>query len=249
MRRPRATWSEPAQARRQAIPTRARPSCAESWPTTATATTCSTTRSIGDDRYDALLDELRAIEAAHPELLTPDSPTQRVGGEPVSALEKVHAPAADAVARERAQRRGAERLDRAHARATSAREGIEDPAFEYVVEPKVDGLAISLLYEDGVLVRGATRGNGEVGEDVTHNLRTDRARSRCGSRTRRRCSRCAARSTSRSPTSSRSTCERAEAGLSTFMNPRNSAAGAIRQLDPTTVGRAAAVDLGLRRSA
>ena len=79
-----------------------------------------------------------------------------------------------------------------------AREGIEDPEFEYVVEPKIDGLAISLLYRDGLFERGATRGNGEIGEDVTHNLRTIR-RSRCGwiSRTRRRWSRSAARSTCR----------------------------------------------------
>ena len=126
---------------------------------------------IGDDDYDALLDELRALEAAHPELVTPDSPTQRVGGEPVSSLPKVRH---EIPMLSLANARSEEELRAwvARMRAHLAREGIEDPAFEFVAEPKIDGLAISLLYEDGVLVRGATRGNGEVGEDVTHNLRT-----------------------------------------------------------------------------
>ena len=84
-----------------------------------------------------------------------------------------------------------------------AREGIEDPAFAYVAEPKIDGLAISLLYRDGVLERGATRGNGEIGEDVTHNLRTIRDDPAAHRRTRRRCSRSAARSTCRCRTSRR----------------------------------------------
>jgi len=185
---------------------------------------------IGDDAYDALLDELRGIEAEHPELLTPDSPTQRVGAEPVSKLEKVRHPQP---LFSLANARSSEELRAWIARMRShlAREGIEDPAFEYVAEPKIDGLAISLIYRDGVLERGATRGNGEVGEDVTHNLRTipsiplrfDDA-----------------------PPSIEIRGEvymalsdftalnerRAERGLSTFMNPRNSAAGTIRQLDP-----------------
>ncbi len=185
---------------------------------------------IGDDEYDALLDELRAIEAAHPELVTPDSPTQRVGGEPVSSLPKVrHEIPMLSLANARSEEELRAWVQRM--RTHLAREGIEDPAFEFVAEPKIDGLAISLLYEDGVLVRGATRGNGEVGEDVTHNLRTI-------------------------PTiplrieSAPAVLEvrgeiymslkdfaglnerRAEAGLSTFMNPRNAAAGTIRQLDP-----------------
>src|SRR5664279_3821589 len=126
---------------------------------------------IGDDQYDALLDELRRIEAAHPELITPDSPTQRIGGEPVSDLEKVRHPQ---LMLSLANARSAEELRAWIARMRNhlAREGIEDPAFEYVAEPKIDGLAISLIYRDGVFERGATRGNGEVGEDVTHNLRT-----------------------------------------------------------------------------
>ena len=112
-----------------------------------------------------------------------------------------------------------------------AREGIEEPQFSFVCEPKIDGLAISLLYRDGVLVRGATRGNGEVGEDVTHNLRT------IGSIPLR---------VEDAPPLLEVRGElymsladfaalnerRAAAGLSTFMNPRNSAAGTIRQLDP-----------------
>ncbi len=159
---------------------------------------------IGDDHYDALLDELRAIEAEHPELATPDSPTQRVGGEPVERLEKVgHLQPMLSLANARSEEELRAWIDRM--RNHLAREGIDDPGFAYVCEPKIDGLAISLLYRDGVLERGATRGNGEVGEDVTHNLRTipsiplqPRGRAAAASRS-------AARSTCRSRTSRPST--------------------------------------------
>ena len=127
---------------------------------------------IGDDAYDALLDELRAIEREHPELLTPDSPTQRVGGEPVGKLEKVtHLQPMLSLANARSRGRSCAPGSTGCATTSRAR-GSRSPAFEFVAEPKIDGLAISLLYRDGVLERGATRGNGEVGEDVTHNLRT-----------------------------------------------------------------------------
>src|SRR4051794_40962686 len=116
-------------------------------------------------------------------------------------------------------------------RSHLAREGIEDPDFVYVAEPKIDGLAISLVYRDGVLERGATRGNGEVGEDVTHNLRTipsiplrfDDAPPLIEVRGELYMS---------LPDFAALNERRAEQGLSTFMNPRNSAAGTIRQLDP-----------------
>ena len=185
---------------------------------------------IGDDAYDALLDELRAIERDHPELLTPDSPTQRVGAEPVSNLEKVtHLRPMLSLANARSEEELRAWVQRM--RSHLAREGIEDPNFTFVAEPKIDGLAISLVYRDGILERGATRGNGEVGEDVTHNLRT------IGS---------IPLSIPDAPPLVEVRGEvymslpdfaalnerRAEAGLSTFMNPRNSAAGTIRQLDP-----------------
>jgi DNA ligase (NAD+) len=185
---------------------------------------------IGDDDYDALLDELRAIEAEHPELRTPDSPTQRVGGEPVSGLEKVRH---ELPMLSLANARSEEELRAWVARMRShlAREGIEDPSFQFVAEPKIDGLAISLLYENGVLVRGATRGNGEIGEDVTHNLRTigsiplrfDDAPPLIEVRGEVYMS---------LPDFAALNERRAQAGLSTFMNPRNAAAGTIRQLDP-----------------
>ena len=185
---------------------------------------------IGDDAYDALLDELRTLEAEHPELLTPDSPTQRVGGTPISKLEKVsHLQPMLSLANVRS----AEELRAWIARMRShlAREGIEDPDFSYVAEPKIDGLAISLIYRDGVLERGATRGNGEIGEDVTHNLRTipsiplriDDAPPLV--EVRGEVYMALSDFTELNE-------RRAGQGLSTFMNPRNSAAGTIRQLDP-----------------
>lgn len=185
---------------------------------------------IGDDVYDALLDELRAIEAEHPELVTPDSPTQRVGGEPVSQLTKVtHLQPMHSLANARSE--DELRAWIARMRNHLAREGIEDPEFRFVAEPKIDGLAISLRYRDGILERGATRGNGEVGEDVTHNLRTiptiplriDDAPPLLEVRGEVYMSLSDFAALNE---------RRAEQGLSTFMNPRNSAAGTIRQLDP-----------------
>src|SRR5207245_10631249 len=126
---------------------------------------------IGDDQYDTLLDELRELERSYPELATPDSPTQRVGGEPVGRLEKVrHLEPMLSLGNVRSEeelRAWVERM-----RNHLAREGIAEPSFRFIVEPKIDGLAISLLYRDGVLERGPTRGNGEAGGAVTHNPRT-----------------------------------------------------------------------------
>src|SRR3954470_2112805 len=185
---------------------------------------------IGDDEYDKLLDELRALETTHPELVTPDSPTQRVGGTPVGRLVKVtHLKPMLSLANARSEvelRAWVERSGNPRARV-----GIEDPVFEFVAEPKIDGLAISLLYRDGVLERGATRGNGVVGEDVTHNLRTiptiplriDDAPALIEVRGEVYMSLSDFTALNE---------RRAEQGLSTFMNPRNAAAGTIRQLDP-----------------
>ncbi len=187
---------------------------------------------IGDDQYDELIDELRAIEADHPELVTPDSPTQRTGGEPVSELEKVRHPQAMLSL---ANARSAEELRAWIARMRNhlAREGIEDPEFEYVVEPKIDGLAISLLYRDGEFERGATRGNGEIGEDVTHNLRTiPSIPMRLDDPDPPALVEVRGEVYMALPDFAKLNERRAEAGLSTFMNPRNSAAGTIRQLDP-----------------
>jgi DNA ligase (NAD+) len=187
---------------------------------------------ITDDAYDALLNELRAIEAEHPELQTPDSPTQRVGGEPVSDLVKVQHPQRMLSL---ANAHSAEDLQAWVQRMRNhlAREGIADPEFNYVAEPKIDGLAISLLYRNGAFDRGATRGNGEIGEDVTHNLRTIASIPH-----RLRLTDPPALVEVRGevymslPDFAKLNERRAEAGLSTFMNPRNSAAGTIRQLDP-----------------
>jgi DNA ligase (NAD+) len=190
---------------------------------------------IGDDVYDRLLDELRAIERDHPELLTPDSPTQRVGGEPVGRLEKVrHLEPMLSLGNVRSAeelRAWVERM-----RNHLAREGIAEPKFTFVVEPKIDGLAISLVYRDGTLERGATRGNGEIGEDVTHNLRTIGA---IPLHVRDAPALVEVRGEVYMSLKDFTALNerRAEAGESTFMNPRNSAAGTIRQLDPADAAK------------
>ena len=185
---------------------------------------------IADDEYDALLDELRALEAAHPELRTPDSPTRRVGGEPVSGLAKVeHLTPMLSLANARSEEELRAWVGRM--RTHLAREGIAAPVFRFVCEPKIDGLAISLLYADGVLERAATRGNGVVGEDVTHNVRTIETIPQC-------LDDAPALLEVRGevymslPDFTVLNERRAAAGEGTFMNPRNAAAGTIRRLDP-----------------
>ncbi|MBV8734971.1 MAG: NAD-dependent DNA ligase LigA, partial [Solirubrobacterales bacterium] len=187
---------------------------------------------IEDDQYDALLDELRAIERDHPELISPDSPTQRVGAEPVSELVKVsHLQPMLSLGTVRSEEELRSWIQRM--RNFLAREGIEAPQFEFVAEPKIDGLAISLLYRDGVLERGATRGNGEVGEDVTHNLRTiPSIPLRLEMRNPPALIEVRGEAYMSLPDFAALNERQAAAGLSTFRNPRNSAAGTIRQLDP-----------------
>ena len=124
---------------------------------------------IGDAEYDALYDELVRIEEQHPDLVTPDSPTQRVGAPPSDKFQKVEHPSPmgslEKVTTDEA-------LEKWHADVCK-RLGTSD--VEYVTEPKIDGLSINLIYEDGVFIRGATRGDGYRGEDVTPNLRTIKA--------------------------------------------------------------------------
>jgi len=121
---------------------------------------------IPDAEYDRLLRELQALEEKHPELLTVDSPTQRVGAEPLKAFNEVAHEVSMLSLNNCFNEQELADFDR------RVREGLEKEKIEYVAEPKLDGLAISLLYENGVLVRGATRGDGSKGEDVTQNIRT-----------------------------------------------------------------------------
>ncbi|MDQ3588539.1 MAG: NAD-dependent DNA ligase LigA [Actinomycetota bacterium] len=188
---------------------------------------------VSDAEYDALINELREIEAAQPELLTPDSPTQRVGAKPLDKFEPVeHLQPMLSLANARNEEELEAWVQRTDRRLQ--KEGVEDADIRYVTEPKVDGLAISLVYEDGVLVRGATRGDGQVGEDVTQNLRTIKA---IPLRIDDGPALLEVRGEAYMPRSAfaRLNEQRAEAGEPTFANPRNSAAGTIRQLDPELV--------------
>jgi DNA ligase (NAD+) len=185
---------------------------------------------ISDPEYDALLNELRDLEADHPELLTPDSPTQRVGAEPLDKFQEVrHLQPMLSLANARNEEELAAWVLRSE--RYLARQGVEMGDVRFVTEPKIDGLAISLVYRDGVLDRGATRGNGEVGEDVTQNLRTIGA---IPLRIEDAPPLVEVRGEVYLPLSAfaRLNEQRIAAGEPPFANPRNSAAGSIRQLDP-----------------
>jgi DNA ligase (NAD+) len=184
---------------------------------------------IADSQYDALMRELQRLEAEHPELVTPDSPTQRVGAAPSSQFAPVRHPQpmlSLANARNEVELRGwADRIQRL----------LDGDRFQLVTEPKIDGLAVSLVYEGGLLVRGATRGDGVMGEDVTPNLRTVRTIPLRIPHT----GMVEVRGEVYLPLSGfeQVNRERAEAGLPTFMNPRNSAAGSLRQQDSNITAR------------
>jgi DNA ligase (NAD+) len=186
---------------------------------------------ISDTEYDDLLRELNALEDAHPELRTPDSPTQRVGGRPLERFGEVrHLLPMLSLANARDE-------DELHAweqrvRNLLAKRELSERAIEYVTEPKVDGLAISLVYEDGALVRGATRGDGEIGEDVTQNLKTIRDIPLTIGQDAPPLVEVRGEVYLPLAGFARLNEEQAAAGQRTYANPRNSAAGSLRQLNP-----------------
>ncbi|MGH7564265.1 MAG: DNA ligase LigA-related protein, partial [Gemmatimonadota bacterium] len=189
---------------------------------------------VTDAEYDTLMRELQELESEHPALVTPDSPTQRVGGAPREGFPQAeHAPpmlSLETAVDDDELREWAGRVER----------GVEDPgAVAYVTELKIDGASISLAYEYGVFVLGATRGNGVVGEDVTTNLRTIREIPlRLGGEGHP--GRVVVRGEIYMTKSGFEglNVRRAEAGDPSFANPRNAAAGSLRQLDSRiTAGR------------
>ena len=200
--------------------------------------------SVPDAEYDRLFRELQAIEAAHPELLTPDSPTQRVGGAPLGQFaQAIHRTPMLSLNNAFAGEEVAAFDKRVHDALTIgiARDGVTrsaDAAIEYAAELKFDGLAMSITYERGVLVQGATRGDGETGEDVTANVKTIRVIP-------------LKLATGHPPALlevrgevllfkadfAQMNQRQREAGEKEFVNPRNAAAGALRQLDSRITAR------------
>ncbi|MFL5359650.1 MAG: NAD-dependent DNA ligase LigA [Myxococcales bacterium] len=180
---------------------------------------------LSDSEYDRYFRELSGLEEKHPELRAPDSPTQRVGAQPSDRFAKVrHAKPMMSLANAMTDEELVE-FD------TRVRRLLGDERVVYVFEPKLDGLAVTLTYEDGKLVRGATRGDGELGEDVTANLRTIRSVPLTLEGAPRTFE---ARGEVfiRKADFVKFNQEREAEGSPTFVNPRNSAAGSLRQLDP-----------------
>ena len=183
---------------------------------------------MADYEYDKLLRELETLESAHPELVTPDSPTQRVGGQAVSQFEKVtHAVPLMSLQDVFSMEELNEFLNK-----ILSEQG--DAAFS--VEPKIDGLSVALEYENGVFVRGATRGDGVVGEDVTENLKTIRS---IPMRLEGSPDRLIVRGEVFMPKKSfeKLNARQEALGKPLFANPRNAAAGSLRQLDPKIAGQ------------
>jgi len=182
---------------------------------------------ISDAEYDALFHELQAVEAAHPELATADSPTQRVGSKPSEGFVEVTHRIPMLSLANAFDDEDVANFDR------RCREGLEKDVVEYACELKFDGLAVTLAYEDGLFVRGATRGDGSTGEDVTANLRTVRSIPlRLELKNPPRLLEVRGEVLMKRRDFESINKRALEAGEKTFVNPRNSAAGALRQLDP-----------------
>ncbi|KAB7628458.1 NAD-dependent DNA ligase LigA [Alkalilimnicola sp. S0819] len=187
---------------------------------------------ISDAEYDALLRELQALEARHPTLRTPDSPTQRVGAEPLAAFGEVRHGVPMLSLDNLFSEQELEDFDR------RIRERLAVQAVDYIAEPKLDGLSVSLRYEDGLLVQAGTRGDGRVGEDITLNCRTIRSiplklhGAGWPARLEVR-----GEVVIRTADFERLNAQRAARDEKLFANPRNAAAGSLRQLDPRLTAR------------
>ena len=178
---------------------------------------------LADFEYDRFLRELEELEAVHPELASMDSPTKRVGGEALSQFEKVEHPVPLMSLQDVFS------MEELNAFVEKVRES--EPEAEFSVEPKIDGLSVALEYVDGRFLRGATRGDGSVGEDVTENLKTIRA---IPMTLENAPSRLIVRGEVFMPKKSfeKLNAHQEQEGKPLFANPRNAAAGSLRQLDP-----------------
>ncbi len=195
---------------------------------------------LPDVEYDKLFRELQEIEAAYPQLRTPDSPTQRVGALALSQFPSVHhkVPMLSIRTETDTEASGAQAFDARVRRELGLSES--DPPVAYMAELKFDGLAVSLRYENGVLVRGATRGDGATGEDVTQNIRTIRAiplRLSTGDDRPPEVIEIRGEAYMKRADFERLNERQRAAGEKTFVNPRNSAAGSLRQLDPSITAK------------
>lgn len=195
------------------------------------------TPEISDREYDRLYAELKQLEQAYPDLVSPDSPTQRVGGEPLKQFQAVrHLVPMMSLDNTYSQAEVRQFMDR-------VQRLVPDEPLEWVVEPKVDGVAVNLRYENGQLVLGATRGDGTTGDDITTNLKTIRAvplKLRGGSAGRGSWpSRLEVRGEVYLPIArfKRVNAERQAADAEPFANPRNAAAGSLKQLDARIVAQ------------
>jgi DNA ligase (NAD+) len=188
---------------------------------------------ISDREYDQLMENLQKLEEANPELITFDSPTQRVGGRPAEGFpEVVHT-------RQMLSLDNSYNIDELRAFDDRCQRLAEGRKLEYVAELMIDGLSLSLQYEDGLLMRGVTRGDGRIGEDVTQNARTIRSVPLRLKSQAKRIDALEVRGEVFIPRDvfERTNAEREELGEPRYMNPRNAAAGAIRQLDPRLVAK------------
>jgi DNA ligase (NAD+) len=187
---------------------------------------------VSDAEYDALFRELREIEAAHPEWITPDSPTQRVGGKPSGGFKQVRHAVPMLSLDNLFAKDGAEALRKFVA---SVEKAVPGEALQWLVEPKIDGLAINLRYEDGAFASGATRGDGETGDEITDNLRTIRA---IPLRIKQDGVLEVRGEVFMTAAGFRRVCdEMRAAGEEAWANPRNAAAGSLKLLDPRTVAK------------